>query len=199
MSDNNYLSKNELELYLKDKILPLDLIRVIDAYDMAENAHSNHFRKDGSSYFDHVTRVCKIIISELSIVEPDIIIAALLHDIYDSNEAISREIVLYNFGPYVTFLIENIPDDFIPGTIDNKALSFDFSDKLRSPGDDYIIIRLAKHLDNFRNLTFTPNFNPIQYINDFISNYSPIAENSLDERILYLISELRIERNKFYC
>lgn len=50
------------------------------AYDIAKEAHRRFARDEGERYFEHLRAVALILIDECHIIEPDIIISALLHD-----------------------------------------------------------------------------------------------------------------------
>lgn len=189
-------SKEELLKALSDKLNSLEQNKVIDAYDMAQNAFESLNLDDGANSFEHASRVCKIIIEELKIYDPELIIASLLHDSYRLNCGISEEIIKYNFGSYVALLIENYPDE--TDIIEKEAsdLTFDIGDKLRVPGDDYLIIRLAARLDNFRYMDCDPKYHPIDLIYETSKKYFAIIENSANKSLIYLMNELKKERNK---
>ena len=195
----SYLTKQELEKKIIDKILPIELNRILSAYEMAENAHANHLDRAGIPAFFHVTRVCRILIDELLIYESDLIIASLLHDIYQTSNEINTEIISYNFGPYVAFLIDEIPNNYSYDNFESFNSKTFSIDNIRVPFDDYFIIRLSQHLDNFRTLGFNPSFNPINYVNDITKKYLNITDKTDNPKIKYLIEELKKERNKFLC
>lgn len=195
MYSRTYFSKEELEETLRDKVDPLEMNRIVSAYDMADMAYADKKSFNDSPYFFHTSRVCRILVVELDITEPDLIIGALLHDVFEACAEISPEIIDYNFGPYITYLLTILKDDYdsinnlpIPQNIQN----FD----IKLPSDDYLIIWLAEHLDNFRSLEVSPLFNPINYILNTVSILFPVAEKSENPVINKLLNELKQERNK---
>jgi (p)ppGpp synthase/HD superfamily hydrolase len=195
MYSRTYLSKEELESLINGKIEPLEINRILSAYYMADIAYSDKKSLNGSPYFFHTTRVCKILITELEIFEPDLIICSLLHEICETSDEISPEIIEYNFGPYVAYLLNILKEDYnsinkypIPEIINNPSL--------RIPSDDYLIIWLSEHLDNFRSLEISPLFNPINYILNTLSVLFPAAETSTNKHVIKLTLELKKERNK---
>lgn len=161
---------------------------------MADWAYADKKAMDGSFYFFHVTRVCKILIYELNIYEPEMIISALLHDVYKKVEDISPEIIIYNFGPYVAYLMDLLQKDF--DFVKNHSPSDIISDSVRMPEDDYIILMLSEHLDNFRCLDVNINFNPVNYILNITQSLISKIVRTDNEKINYLLSELKKERNK---
>ncbi|GAB1371680.1 hypothetical protein MASR1M45_17420 [Candidatus Kapaibacterium sp.] len=190
-----FFSKDEIENAIAGKIEPLEINRILSAYDMSDMAFSDKMSLNGTPYFFHTTRVCKIIIQELEIFDSDLIIAALLHDIFEVNEDISPEIIDYNFGPYVTYLLSILKEDF--HSIDSiPAPALDDSANVKIPTDDYLIIWLSEHLDNFRALDVSPVFNPVNYILNTLSLHIPAAEQSNNIYVQRLMIELKKERNK---
>jgi len=194
MYSQTFLSKHELEQVLQNKVNPLEINRIMSAYDMADWAYSDKKAMDGSFYFFHVTRVCKILIYELNIIEPEMLISALLHDVYKKVEDISPEIIIYNFGPYVAYLMDLLQKDF--DFVKNNTSSDNSTESLRIPEDDYIILMLSEHLDNFRCLDVNINFNPVNYILNVTQSLISKINKTENEPINYLLSELKKERNK---
>jgi (p)ppGpp synthase/HD superfamily hydrolase len=195
MYSRTYYSKEDMELSLKVKVDALELHRILSAYDMADYAYAEKKSLNGSPYFFHTTRVCKILVEEINIFEPDLIIAALLHDVFEACSEITPEIINYNFGAYITYLLTILKQDYksikefpTPPEIENT--------NVKIPRDDYLIIWLAEHLDNFRCIEVSPLFNPINYILNTVSVLFPVAENSNNTAVKKLLRELKQERNK---
>ena len=63
---------------LKTYVNPVDINRIIDAYDMADQAYGDKKTLSGEPYFFHTTRVCKILVIELGIFDSELIITSLL-------------------------------------------------------------------------------------------------------------------------
>ncbi|MDX9791357.1 MAG: hypothetical protein RBT61_11040 [Candidatus Kapabacteria bacterium] len=195
MYSRTFFSKEELESALSTSIDPIELNRILSAYDMADMAYSDKKAMNGSSYFFHTTRVCKILCTELDVKDPDLLICSLLHDIFEACSEITPEIIDYNFGPYTAHILMILKEDY--KSVSERALPPELDvQRVRLPEDDYLIIWLAEHLDNFRSLEVTPLFNPINYILNIVSVLFPIAEKSNNPLIQKLLHELKQERNK---
>lgn len=191
MSFNDFLSKDELEHILTERVNPEDISKIIGAYEMAEEALSDATDPTGAHKFYHTTRICKILLQELGIHEPDLIIAALLHNILLHSSEITLEILNYNFGSYVSYLIQLINDDYAerkgtksstipPDSLDTQAL--------------YII--LCDYLDILRTMDFASPLNPFKYIEEIKKRYFATAYKRDDDKITYLLNELKKEFNK---
>ena len=116
------------------------------AYIFAKYGHRQQARDDGSRYFDHHKGVAEIIIDELEIVcDWQIVVEALLHDIFEDTYLLSPKRMRINFGPEIT--------------IDLKLLAKDphnsrrYYDNIRKYGNwRVILVKLADRLHNMRTL-----------------------------------------------
>ena len=100
-----------LEQYtaLENKVLAytpnLDKARLFDAFTYADNAHASQQRKDGSPYITHPLAVADLV-ADLEL-DPDSVIAALLHDTIEDTGA-THEDVAKRFGEPVAELVEGV-------------------------------------------------------------------------------------------
>jgi (p)ppGpp synthase/HD superfamily hydrolase len=191
MPKNDYLSKADLKELLNDRINPEDTSIIIGAYEMAENAEAGETDPTGAPKFYHNTRVCRILIDELSVSAPELLITALLHNILSASSEITISIIDYNFGSYVAYLVQLISDDYAERKGD-KAPAIN----IESIDDDALIIILSDCLDILRTFDFGKLLNPFAYIDEIKKRYFPVALNRNKMEITYLINELRKEFNK---
>ncbi len=77
--------------------------KLMKALDYATNAHSQQKRKNGRAYIIHPIRVANALIEEGE--EPDVLIAALLHDVVEDTEKTMDEIK-NEFGEKVAEIVE---------------------------------------------------------------------------------------------
>jgi GTP pyrophosphokinase len=197
--NQTFLSKSELRDKLQPIIGPVELNRVLCAYEMAENVHQFQQRNDGTPYFWHPTRVTKILLDELTITEPDILVTALLHDTLEDSDILNPEVLEYNFGNYVSYLVEMLTKEIRveDGPLREK-IDREYVERLKKAPEDCLVIKLADRLDNFRCLEFNLKRNPYKYVKETSEHYMPMAESSSNLNILYLLRELKKERNKFF-
>jgi GTP pyrophosphokinase len=196
--NQTHLSKHELEERLREYASPLDLNKIISAYELAESVHEAQRRNDGTPYFYHSTRVCKILLDELHCYDVDILCAALLHDVLEDSETVTPTVLEYNFGAHVCFLVQTLTKDLarqkqLPDVVDMEHV-----ETLRRSTEDCLLIRLTARLDNFRCLEFNLKRNPILYVKNTSERYMPLAERlKWNTYIQYVLKELKKERNKF--
>src|SRR6266403_537557 len=79
--------------------------RILLALEFATAAHSGQKRRSGDPYITHPVAVAEYLM-ELR-VDPDTVIAALLHDTIEDTDVTPAEIAS-NFGPEVARLVEGV-------------------------------------------------------------------------------------------
>lgn len=197
MYNKTHLTQSELEYLLHDKMSLVDLQRVMSAYEMARSVHEQQTRRDGTPYFYHCTRVCKIVIEELRLYDADLVCAVLLHDVLEDSKQITKEIISYNFGEYVSYVVETLTKDLSAQELNYDAIDKAHAELLKRSSEDCLIVRLAARLDNFRCLEFDLKSNPIKYVSDTSERYLPLAEGSRNHALHILVTEMKMVRNKF--
>jgi len=196
--NQTYLSRDELEKLLRDRDVPAtDINKVLDAYDMAESVHEFQKRPDGTPYFWHPSRVAKIMLVELNQIDTNIICAALLHDALEDSHVLTPEILDLNFGSYASYLVQRLTKDIKAEGPMKAWVEREYIEKLQAASEDARMLKLADRLDTYRCLEFNVKKNPIKYIMETQEHYFPLAQNSHNPRMRYLIKELQKEQNKF--
>lgn len=197
--NRTFLSKTELTEKLKSIISSVELNHVLSAWDMAQNVHQFQQRNDGTPYFWHPTRVARILLDELSITDADLLCAALLHDVLEDSDILTPEVIAYNFGDYVGYMVTALTKEI--GIKDGplrQKIDQEYIDRLRGSSEDCRLIKLADRLDNLRCLQFNLKRNPYKYVKETIDHYVPMAEESPNLHMKYLLREIRNENNKFF-
>ena len=199
MSSYNHttLTSAELEEMLSHHLDAAEINRVICAYELAESVHENQFRGDGSPYFYHCTRVCRILAYELGVTDAVVLSAALMHDVLEDSETLTQEVIEYNFGRYVAYLVDVLTKDLARRAYEPEVVDREHIELLKNSSSDCLLIKLAARLDNFRCLEFNLKRNPHQYIYETETQYLPIVEQSSNNSFNKLTAELLKERNKF--
>lgn len=195
--NHTYFTQQALESALRDKVDPVELTRVVSAYELAESVHESQVRLDDSPYFFHSTRVCQIILQELHIDDPDVLCAALLHDVLEDSDTITRSVLEFNFGEYVAYIVDTLTKDFSQHGIDPEQTDLEHVHVLRHSSEDCLLIKLAVRLDNFRCLQFDLKRNPMKYITNTLERYVPMAKDSSNPALQKLTTALQQESNKF--
>ncbi|MFZ9759959.1 MAG: HD domain-containing protein [Candidatus Kapaibacteriota bacterium] len=187
----------DLEKDLADFLQPVDIHRVISAYDLAEEVHRDQTRNDESPYFYHCARVCKILVKEMQVQDPDMLIAGLTHDVLEDSPTLTQEVLAYNFGEYPAFIVQILTKNLEEQKNDPDAFEKAHIALLEKSPLDCLIIKLSARLDNFRCLDFHLKRNPLVYVNRTTELYLPLADSSKHPVLLKLSEELKKERNKY--
>jgi guanosine-3',5'-bis(diphosphate) 3'-pyrophosphohydrolase len=196
--NKTFLSREELEALLRDRgMASVDINKCLDAYEMAESVHEFQKRPDGTPYFWHPARVAKIMVVELNHFDTAIVCAALLHDALEDSNVLTPEIIELNFGSYASYLVQKLTKDIKATGPMKDWVEREYVERLMQSSEDARMLKLADRLDTYRCLEFNVKKNPIKYIMETTEHYFPLAQNSQNPRLRYLIKELQKEQNKF--
>ena len=114
---------------------------------MAKFGHRAQFRKEVDHegfplrYFEHVRRVAIVLMDDVGIYEPDLVIAALLHDVIEDTEDIDAAVIEQFFGGRVAHLVLLLTKDPKEGYV--RRLETDL---------DAVLLKACDRLDNLRSL-----------------------------------------------
>lgn len=189
------LTAEDLQMRILTYGDPIHVNKVLDAYEVASSVHSGKLRNDGTAYFDHIARTAMILMDELKVYDTDVIVAALLHDVLEDSRTITRDVLEYNFGSYVAYIVETLTKDLSAAKVDPERVDLYYAERLRKASQDCLLIKLSARLDNFRCLSFNLKKNPHLYVSTTLSRYVPIAEAGSDVRLQTLATLIRNESN----
>ncbi len=189
------LSAEELQTRILERGDAIAMNRILDAYEMARSVHAEQVRNDGTPYFDHIARTVLILMDELRTYDSDLVIAGFLHDVLEDSRTVTREVLEYNFGSYVAYVVDTLTKDLDSAKSDPDRIDLYYAERLRRASDDCLLIKLAARLDNFRCLLFNLKKNPLVYVSNTLQRYVPIAEASSNERLQKVAALLRHEAN----
>lgn len=192
-----YHSLEELLNIIGNRLSGLHLNKIESAYDFADKALEGIHYLEVPLFF-HTTRVCKSLIDEFDIFNPDLIISSLLSDINKSNEEISNSIIDLNFGAYVAYIVELMSMQDKNGIIDIEELNSKFENAFVNI-DDFSTIWLIKHLDYFRCIDFVVSPKMTSYIFNFDNILSSISKMTDSYQVKKITDIIKNERNKLLC
>jgi len=157
--------------YMKEQ----DLLRVREAYDFAEQAHSGQVRKSGEPYILHPVAVADILVDmQMDVMS---IIAALLHDVVEDT-TVDLGTVRTRFGDTCAMLVDGL----------TKLEKIQFRSKEEQQNENYrkmfvamaqdirvILIKLADRLHNMRTLKFQSEEAQRRIAYETLEIFCPIA------------------------
>jgi (p)ppGpp synthase/HD superfamily hydrolase len=129
-------------------------VTVLRAADAAARWHV-HQRRKGSAqepYINHLLEVASLVAEATHGKDPDLVIAALLHDAIEDQE-VPYELIAREFGKRVADVVKQVTDD---KTLPKDVRKEKQIEAARGKSDDAKIIKLADKTSNMRAITFSP-------------------------------------------
>src|SRR5512141_2037503 len=157
--------------YLK----PADIEQIERAYQLARQAHSGQYRQSGEPYITHPLAVAKILADWH--LDPQALMAALLHDVVEDTATTKSEITRA-FGKPVGDLVDGVSKiDRIELQTLQQAQAENFRKMLLAMARDVrvILIKLADRLHNMRTLEAVPIEKQERIARETLDIYAPIA------------------------
>jgi guanosine-3',5'-bis(diphosphate) 3'-pyrophosphohydrolase len=181
--------KTKLATYLR----PEDIGRIEAAYHFSAHAHEGQFRISGEPYISHPVAVADIIADWR--LDPQALIAALLHDVMEDTH-ISKQEIAERFGKIAAELVDGLSKlDKIEFRSHEEAQAENFRKMLLAMASDLrvILIKLADRLHNMRTLDCVRPAKRRRIATETLEIYAPIA-NRLGLNTLYReLQELSFE------
>ncbi len=148
-----------------------------EALDFASELHSGQKRKSGAPYISHPCAVAEILVREMHVTDPQLLAAALLHDVVEDVPWIALDDVDARFGSRIAELVDGVTK-LARYHLDRAALkdlthSKIFISASRRLG--VLIIKLADRLHNLRTLHYLPLTKRQRIAQETIEVYAPIA------------------------
>lgn len=147
--------------------------KIWDAYELAFQAHSAQTRKSGEPYIIHPVEVARIVAEDMEL-DPNCVIAALLHDVVEDTDY-TLEDIRKMFGDDVAHLVDTVTKK-IPDGGRSKQVE-NFKQILRSVHYDIraLMIKLADRLHNMRTLSSMRADKQVKIASETEFFYAPLA------------------------
>jgi GTP diphosphokinase / guanosine-3',5'-bis(diphosphate) 3'-diphosphatase len=175
-----------LATYLK----PADIAKVEAAFNMAEAAHQGQTRSSGEPYITHPLAVA-IILAQWHL-DPQALIAALLHDVVEDTPT-TKDDIAKKFGKAVAELVDGVSKlDKLQFATLEEAQAENFRKMLLAMARDVrvILIKLADRLHNMRTLEAVPPAKQERVAKETLEIYSPIANRLGLNSVYYELEDL---------
>ncbi len=149
--------------------MPEETVRLVMlAYRLSKYGHMLQKRDGGERYFEHPKRVALVLIDELGIYDPDMLVAALLHDIKEDSFILEWWDIEEIFGGRVRKLVEIL----------TKEKKTEYIRKIRRAEREARIIKLADRLDNVRDFEGCTNEKRSRVVAETVRHYLPLARRT---------------------
>ncbi|MFP5263612.1 MAG: HD domain-containing protein [Blastocatellia bacterium] len=154
---------------LAPHLKPEELRLVGRAYEVAESTHAGQMRDEGTPYIVHPVRVAVSLADELEVYSPQLICAALMHDVIEDSPA-TREDIAETFGEdiaRVVWLLTKLEYVSLPAYL--RAIE-------EAADTGAPLVKLCDRLDNLRFLAHSPRAEKKRrYIRTTEAYYLPLA------------------------
>ena len=171
-----------------------DLLKIRQAYMVADELHAGQFRNSGEAYISHPIAVAEIA-AGLGL-DTDSICAALLHDtVEDCAEKVNLDEIKRRFGPVVAELVDGL----------TKLVNIPFADKEEQSVENLrkmllamsrdirvIFIKLCDRLHNMRTLDAKPEHKRRITALETMNVYAPLAHRLGMQRIKHELENLSL-------
>jgi (p)ppGpp synthase/HD superfamily hydrolase len=130
-------------------------IAVLKAADAAARWHVHQRRKGAAQepYINHLLEVASLVAEATDGKNPDLVVAALLHDAIEDQE-VPREVIAHRWGEEVASIVAEVSDDKSLAQAERKRRQV-LSAPDKSPGAK--LIKLADKTSNLRAITASPS------------------------------------------
>lgn len=131
-----------------------DLQAILQAAVFASQKHARQKRKGaaGEPYVNHLLEVAQLVSSALTEPDPNLVIAALLHDTVEDTGVTAQELA-ERFGPDVAALVMEVTDDKSLPKAERKRLQIEHASEKSSRAQ---VLKLADKISNLRSILSSP-------------------------------------------
>jgi len=143
------------------------LVTVLRAADAAARWHVNQRRKGAAQepYVTHLLEVAMLVAEATAGADPNLVVAALLHDTIE-DQGVTREEIAAQFSDDVADLVVEVTDDKKLPKAERKRLQIKHAPKLTPRAK---ILKLADKISNLRSLATSPPADwPMQRRSDYV-------------------------------
>lgn len=136
------IGRKQFEDSVKYIFAPSEFQKIMLAYKLSKYGHKGQLRDSGERYFEHPKAVALILVEELNVGNPDIVIAALLHDIKEDSFILDWLDIESIFGRRAVMIVRAVTKE--PGK--------DYFKNLFRGDYDVLLVKICDRLHNLRTL-----------------------------------------------
>ncbi len=147
------------------------------ALDFAFDAHDGQMRKSGDPYIMHPCHTARILATELDVLDPEILAAALLHDTVEDVDHVDGALLRRKFGANVEAIVEGCTK-VKHHSGDKQAFKKLVHRKLftgAAARPEVALVKLADRLHNLRTLGSMPRHKRQRIAEETLGFYAPLS------------------------
>ena len=176
------MNREKFEKLLYLKMRPADVELVMEAYQDAKKGHGykDQVRDNGERYFEHPRRVALVLMLDLEIYDPDMLIAALLHDIVEDTFAFGSRDKAFKriqrrYGKRVATFVLALSKEPCKRPEEKIERDHRYFEAITQEGPKTTILKLADRLDNLRDMHHCTTAKKRHYVEETRSHILPMA------------------------
>ncbi|MBI3946715.1 MAG: HD domain-containing protein [Armatimonadetes bacterium] len=147
------------------------------AYRLAEACHRGQTRDEGTPYLSHPVGVCRRVIEGAGIHDPEVLTAALLHDVVEDSPLLAEDLAAF-FTPRVGRMVAALTKDKTPGP-GKPERDRAYLEQVRAADIPTRILKVADRLDNASHLHLSPKREKRRtYWEETRDHYLPLAADT---------------------
>jgi GTP diphosphokinase / guanosine-3',5'-bis(diphosphate) 3'-diphosphatase len=171
-----------------------DISMIEKAYQVADSAHKNQFRKSGEPYIIHPLCVA-IILAELEL-DKETIVAGLLHDVVEDTVCTVEELSK-DFGDEIALLVDGVTKltqlNYSKDKVEIQAENLRKMFLAMAKDIRVILIKLADRLHNMRTLQYQSPTKQKEKARETMDIYAPIAQRLGISKIKIELDDLSLK------
>lgn len=171
----------------------IDMDTVIDAYKLAEHAHSGQFRRSGEPYIIHPIGVTQIL-ADLG-ADTDTIVAALLHDVVEDTP-VTREQIAQRFGKHVGLLVDGVTKiEKVAARSASEREAESLRKMILAIAEDLrvVLIKIADRMHNMRTIHHMPRHKQAIKARETLTIYAPLAHRLGMQRFKWELEDMSFQ------
>ena len=156
--------------------MSVELSTILKALDFAAKKHRDQRRKDSNAtpYINHPIELAELLVNEAGINNPDVIIAAILHDTVEDTETTVEELQEV-FGNEIAEVVAEVTDDKSLPKAERKRLQVE---NAAASSHNARLVKLADKICNLRDMTKN---SPVDWSEQRKRQYFDWAKSVIDQ------------------
>ncbi len=173
---------------------------VLEALEFAYKHHAGQLRKSGEQYITHPIAAAEILAGKLDLSDPELIAAAILHDIVEDVGSVTISDIEKKFGKNVAEFVDGCTKLKLIGTNPNvtKDMTYQKLVLMASQSPEILLIKMVDRMHNMKTIGSLREHKRQRIAQETMEVYAPMAEKlnlfSLKRELFHLAIKQRFPK-----